>query len=189
MNARCAPWRVLHSVTRSGPVRFARGVPAAYTNLPKLGTGSQPEWLGKQVLAAIGIRTPAGALARSREEAVRVATRIGFPVVLKAQAGALAHKSEAGGVVLNLAMKAHCAPHGVQSKPAFTRRSPIWYWTACWWKSMSPRGVELVVGASRDAKWGPDHHGGSGWHLGWKPSQTCDCWRLTCNARRSSRKS
>ena len=39
-------------------------------NMPKLGRGAQPEWLGKQVLQAAGIRVPGGALARSVEDAV-----------------------------------------------------------------------------------------------------------------------
>ena len=33
--------------------------------MPKLGKGAQPEWLGKKVLAAAGIRVPAGELART----------------------------------------------------------------------------------------------------------------------------
>ena len=49
-----------------------------------------------------GIRVPDGALARTAEEAAAVAKRIGYPVALKAQAAALSHKTEAGGVALNL---------------------------------------------------------------------------------------
>ena len=74
--------------------------------LPKLGKGAQPEWLGKKVLAAAGIRVPDGDLARTADEAAAVAKRIGYPVVLKAQAAALSHKTEAGGVMLNLADEA-----------------------------------------------------------------------------------
>ncbi len=69
-------------------------------NLPKLGSGPQPEWLGKQVLAAAGIRIPEGALPKSADEAVATAKKIGFPVAMKAQAAMLAHKTEAGGVLL-----------------------------------------------------------------------------------------
>ena len=46
---------------------------APIQGLPKLGTGAQPEWLGKKVLAAAGIRVPDGELARSADEAVTVA--------------------------------------------------------------------------------------------------------------------
>ncbi len=77
--------------------------PAPFPNMPKLGSGTQPEWLGKQVLSAAGIRVPAGELARTPDEAAAVAGRISYPVVLKAQSAALSHKTEAGGVMLNLA--------------------------------------------------------------------------------------
>jgi acetate---CoA ligase (ADP-forming) len=70
---------------------------------PKLGKGAQPEWLGKHVLAAAGVRVPHGELARTADEAIAVAGRIGYPVVLKAQAAMLSHKTKAGGVILNLA--------------------------------------------------------------------------------------
>ena len=68
--------------------------------------GAQPEWLGKKVLSAAGIRVPDGELARTQDDAVSVAKRVGYPVALKAQAAALSHKTEAGGVMLNLADEA-----------------------------------------------------------------------------------
>src|SRR5207302_5949321 len=72
-------------------------------SVPQLGQGPQSEWLGKQVLAALGVRVPAGELARSADAAVAIADRIGYPVAMKAQAAQLAHKTEAGGVALNVA--------------------------------------------------------------------------------------
>jgi acyl-CoA synthetase (NDP forming) len=80
--------------------------PEPIKGLPNLGKGAQPEWLGKKVLAAAGIRVPAGELARTADDAAALAKGIGYPVVLKAQAAALSHKTEAGGVVLNLADEA-----------------------------------------------------------------------------------
>jgi len=84
----------------------ASAKPEPIKGLPKLGKGAQPEWLGKKALAAAGIRVPDGELARTVDEAAAVAKRIGYPVVLKAQAAALSHKTEAGGVMLNLADEA-----------------------------------------------------------------------------------
>ncbi|HEY4921308.1 MAG TPA: CoA-binding protein, partial [Xanthobacteraceae bacterium] len=57
---------------------------APVSGLPRLGQGPQPEWLGKQALAAAGIRVPEGALARTADEAAAVASKIGYPVALKA---------------------------------------------------------------------------------------------------------
>ncbi|HEY4341493.1 MAG TPA: acetate--CoA ligase family protein [Steroidobacteraceae bacterium] len=129
--------------------------PVRYTGLPKLAMGTQPEWLGKQVLAAIGIKTPAGALARSCDEAVSIAIRIGFPVVLKAQAAALSHKSDAGGVVLNLADERALRVAWGSIEASIHRAHPSLVLDGMLVESMSPRGLELVVGASRDANWGP----------------------------------
>src|SRR6185437_15205180 len=39
--------------------------PEPFKGLPKLGSGPQPEWLGKQLLSAIGLKTPQGGLAKS----------------------------------------------------------------------------------------------------------------------------
>src|SRR5262249_57866240 len=72
--------------------------PAPFANMPKLGKGTQPEWLSKTILAAAGIHVPDGELARGPDHGVAIATRVGYPVALKAQAAALPHKTEAGGV-------------------------------------------------------------------------------------------
>lgn len=71
---------------------------------PQLGGETQTldEWRSKQALGAFGLALPPGecVAAAQIEEAAR---RIGFPVALKAVSGALAHKTEAGAVRLNLA--------------------------------------------------------------------------------------
>src|SRR5690606_39050401 len=100
--------RAVALYTRYGRLlaRAAAPAPRPISGLPDMAKGTQPEWPGKIALAAAGIRTPAGELARSADEAAAVARRIGFPVAMKAQAAALSHKTEAGGVVLNLADEA-----------------------------------------------------------------------------------
>jgi acyl-CoA synthetase (NDP forming) len=57
----------------------------------------------KEILRAYGIPTPEEALVTSREDALKAAGRIGYPVVLKAVADTLTHKSDVGAVALNLA--------------------------------------------------------------------------------------
>src|SRR5206468_5841679 len=56
----------------------------------------------KEILRAYGIPTPEEALATSHEEALKAATRIGYPVVLKAVADTLTHKPDVGAVARNL---------------------------------------------------------------------------------------
>jgi acetate---CoA ligase (ADP-forming) len=125
------------------------------SGLPKLGKGAQPEWLGKKALAAAGIRVPAGELARSADEAAAVAKRIGYPVVLKAQAAALSHKTEAGGVMLNLADEAALRAAWDTMMASVTRAAPDVALDGALVEKMSPKGIELMVGAKRDPGWGP----------------------------------
>ena len=123
-------------------------------SLLKLGRGPQPEWLSKKLLAAAGIRIPDGALARTTDEAATVAKQIGYPVVLKVQAASLSHKTEVGGVALNLTGEAavrtawdtimHNVRHAVPSTEL----------DGALIEKMSPRGIELMVGAKRDPGWG-----------------------------------
>jgi acyl-CoA synthetase (NDP forming) len=128
--------------------------PAPFPGMPTLGTGTQPEWLGKQILAAAGIRVPAGGLARSPDEAVAVARRVGFPVALKAQAAALSHKTEAGGVMLNLGDDAALRAAWATMQDNVARAAPGVTLDGGLVEKMSPKGLELMIGAKRDPAWG-----------------------------------
>jgi len=122
--------------------------------LPKLCSGAQPEWLGKKVLAAAGIRIPEGALVRTADQAATLAGQIGYPVVLKAQAAALAHKTEAGGVALNLADEDalrnawQTMLSNVQHASSNVKLDGVLV------EKMAARGLELMIGAKRDPGWG-----------------------------------
>jgi acetyl-CoA synthetase len=63
---------------------------------------------GKQALAAFGVAIPRGDLAPPNR-AAELAASLGYPVVMKASGAHLAHKSEAGGVVLNIRTAADAA--------------------------------------------------------------------------------
>jgi acyl-CoA synthetase (NDP forming) len=128
--------------------------PEPICGLPKLGKGAQPEWLGKTVLAAAGIRVPDGDLARTADEAVKVAERIGYPVVLKAQAAALSHKTEAGGVILNLADESAVRAAWKALVANVRHAAPNITLDGALVEKMSPKGIELMVGAKRDPNWG-----------------------------------
>ncbi len=132
----------------------AGAAPEPIKGLPKFGKGPQPEWLGKKALTAGGIRVPDGELARTVDEAAAVASRVGYPLVLKAQAAALTHKTEAGGVMLNLADEtALRAAWDVMIK-SVKRTAPDVALDGVLVEKMSAKGIELMVGAKRDPGWG-----------------------------------
>jgi acetate---CoA ligase (ADP-forming) len=133
----------------------AAPAPAPFPDLPPLGEGMQPEWRGKQVLRAIGIPVPPGALARTLPEARAIAERIGYPVAIKAQAASLAHKTEAGGVMLNIADAAALAHAWETLYANVARARPGLDLEGALVEAMGAPGLELAVGARRDPGWGP----------------------------------
>jgi acetate---CoA ligase (ADP-forming) len=128
--------------------------PGPIPALPKLGAGAQPEWLGKKLFAAAGIRIPDGALARTADEAAAIAARIGYPVVLKVQAADLSHKTEAGAVALNLADAVALRGAWDATMRNVKRAAPAVKLDGALIEKMAPRGIELMVGAKRDPDWG-----------------------------------
>jgi acyl-CoA synthetase (NDP forming) len=128
--------------------------PRPIAGLPALAKGAQPEWLGKQVLAAAGLSVPAGKLAHTPDEAATVAKQIGYPVVLKAQAAALTHKTEAGGVALSLKDEAALRAAWDTMMAKIRLAAPDVVLDGALVESMCPRGVELMIGAKRDPGWG-----------------------------------
>jgi acyl-CoA synthetase (NDP forming) len=158
-----SPERALRALARF--TRFGRSQAAlatanaeagpSFSDLPKLGYGTQAEWLGKQVLRKLGIKTPEGALATTPDEAAQIATKIGYPVVMKAQAATLAHKSEVGGVLLNIANEPALRAAWQQLYANVARADATLVLDGILVEAMGERGLELVVGASRDAQWGP----------------------------------
>jgi acyl-CoA synthetase (NDP forming) len=118
-------------------------------------SGALPEWQGKAVLAKAGVPIPAGWLATTVDEAATCAAHIGYPVVLKAQAAKLAHKTEAGGVILNLRDEGALRAAWDRLVDNVKRVQPDLELDGVLVEAMASRGVELVVGAKRDPEWGP----------------------------------
>jgi acetate---CoA ligase (ADP-forming) len=149
--------RAIALYTRYGRLLACDRIAAAaapLTGLPRLGDGAQPEWLGKKVLAAAGIAIPDGGLARTADEAAALAKKIGYPVVLKAQAAALSHKTEAGAVALNLADETALRAAWDRTMRNVQRAAPDVKLDGVLVEKMSPPGIELMVGAKRDPAWG-----------------------------------
>ncbi|NIJ07593.1 acyl-CoA synthetase (NDP forming) [Sphingomonas vulcanisoli] len=122
-------------------------------NLPH--GGVIPEYRAKDLLGPIGLPFPPGGFAADLDAAKQIAAQIGYPTVLKAQAQALSHKSEAGGVILGIADEAAlidawaCLFDNVQAYAPDIRLDGALI------EAMSARGTELIVGARNDTHWGP----------------------------------
>ena len=153
--------RALRRVAQYGEAlqRAARAQTVANQPIPLPGAvppnGIFAEYQGKAWLAKAGLAVPQGALAQTADEAVGVANRIGFPVVLKAQASELPHKSDVGGVLVGLADEVTLRAGWDQLFASVKHHRPELVLDGALVEAMGPRGLELVVGAKRDADWGP----------------------------------
>ncbi|EQB14462.1 acetate--CoA ligase family protein [Sphingobium lactosutens] len=151
--------RTVAAVTAYGRSLAAIGegttaAPAAI-DLPELKPGTQPEWLGKEVLDAIGVARPKSELVQTPDAAALAAEAIGFPVVLKVQAAELAHKTEIGGVLLSLKNADEVRQGFATLTERVQQARPGAVLDGILVEAMAPKGLELVVGAKRDAQWGP----------------------------------
>lgn len=122
---------------------------------PVSGPGTLPEWQSKAVIQQLGIAIPAGALAKTPDEAAAIAARIGYPVVLKLQSADLPHKTEVGGVILGLSDEQALRAAFTELEARAASAAPAARIDGMLVEAMSQKGLELVVGATRDEAWGP----------------------------------
>jgi len=119
------------------------------------GAGVLPEHAGKAYLAGLGVPVPRGGLARDPDEAQAIAARTGYPVALKLQAAALPHKSDAGGVILDVGDGAALAAAWRRLHDAVRRQRPDIAIDGVLVEAMAKPGLDMIVGARRDPDWGP----------------------------------
>lgn len=109
----------------------------------------------RQVLTACGLRIPPSELAATPDEAVDIAARIGYPVVLKVASPDILHKTDVGGVRVGL-------ENADDVRDAFdliTYRAQRYLPEARLWgclvQKMVPPGLEVLIGMNRDPQFGP----------------------------------
>jgi acyl-CoA synthetase (NDP forming) len=130
-----------------------RGAPCG--KIPDLHPGVLSEYKSKRLLTEHGIPVPEGRLATTCDEAVRIANELGYPVALKAQAAALPHKSDAGGVILGLASESAVQKAWSALEDGVARLRPGLLLDGVLVERMAPKGLELILGARNDPDWGP----------------------------------
>jgi acyl-CoA synthetase (NDP forming) len=143
-------WRALWQAR--GP---ARTVHARATRLPddvigalEATSGPLPYALARRALEACGVRFCREAIVATSEEAKAAAAKLGFPVVIKADVTGLTHKTETGGVRLDVANRAAVAAACRDlRRDAGAERFVVQ-------ERIGP-GVELLIGARRDPVFGP----------------------------------
>jgi len=144
--------RAVHALVRDARRRSQRMAAAgdAWTvAVPETrpATGRWDEDAGKALVAALGIATPRRVVCATRDEARAALATLGGPVAVKLLHEAVLHKTEVGGVHLAIADEAALA----RALDAIDRTAGARYLV----EEMAPAGPELLVGARRDASFGP----------------------------------
>lgn len=149
--------RAMAHVHRYGRLNLAsktRAQASAGLRLPELKPGPLAEYKGKLLLEKIGIPTPVGELAVTLDHALQAAARIGYPVVIKAQADPLMHKSDVGGVAVGLKDEAALRAGWARMHDDIGRNCPGLVLDGILVEAMSKPGLEMVIGGRRDPNWG-----------------------------------
>jgi len=114
------------------------------------------EYESKQLLAAYGIPTVETRIARSADEAASMAAEIGFPVVLKLHSETITHKTDVGGVQLNLADAAAVREAFQLIEQSVESKAGKGHFLGVTVQPMVElEGYELILGSSIDPQLGP----------------------------------
>lgn len=113
------------------------------------------EWQARPLLAAYGIVADDGAvLAQSADEAEAAALALRRPVALKIQSADIPHKTEAGGVALNV-IGADASAAYERVVASARRHNPAAHIDGVQVSPMARPGREVILGIHRDSRWGP----------------------------------
>ena len=132
-----------------------RRVERIITRRQRTGRLQLGEVKGKDILGAYGFHIPQGALAGSAEEAAEIAERIGYPVAMKIVSPNIVHKSDLGGVQLNVGSGEEAEDAYNLMTMKITKRAPDALIEGVYVEQMVARGLEVIIGMSRDPQFGP----------------------------------
>jgi len=122
----------------------------------KTGRTILTEFESKKLLAAYGIPTVETVIAATEAEAVAAATKMGFPVVLKLFSETITHKTDVGGVKLNLQDTAAVTTAFNGIRASVTEKVGAQHFQGVTVQQMIKLdGYELIIGSSMDSQFGP----------------------------------
>lgn len=113
------------------------------------------EMEAKELLTQAGVAVNDTRLAVSREEAMALSRQIGFPVALKIVSLDVIHKSDSGGVKLGLKTAKQVAKAYDDILAAIKQGYPEAMVLGVSVQKMARPGVEVIIGMSKDAQFGP----------------------------------
>jgi acetyltransferase len=146
--------------SRPEPERYSFDVAAAGRCIHRALAAGR-EWLDSEevdsLLAAYGIPTPVLRIAPDAAQAAKIAAGIGFPVVLKIRSPDITHKTDVGGVVLNLSSPEQVEREATAMLERVKATNPNAVLSGFTIQQMvlRPGAIELIVGVTEDSTFGP----------------------------------
>jgi len=113
------------------------------------------EFESKRALKQVGIPVVEARLAKSQKEAVSISQKIGFPAVLKIMSPDVIHKTDSGGVKLDLKNVSEVRNSFTEIMKSVKKQYPTAVIDGVSVQKMVRPGTEVIVGTSRDAQFGP----------------------------------
>ena len=109
----------------------------------------------KELLKQAGVNVVDTKLAISKAEAISISQQFGFPAVLKIASSDVVHKSDAGGVKLGLKTARQVGKAYDDILKAIKKQYPEAMIQGISVQKMARPGVEVIIGMSKDAQFGP----------------------------------
>ncbi|OYT39235.1 MAG: acetyl-CoA synthetase [Desulfurococcales archaeon ex4484_58] len=107
-----------------------------------------------ELVGSYNIPVPKAYLAKTPEEAGKLAEKIGYPIVLKIVSPDISHKSDVGGVILDLNSKEEVVEAAKKIFDNVSKKAPNARIAGVLVQEMVPYGLEVIVGGLRDGIFG-----------------------------------
>lgn len=132
-----------------------RRVERIITRSQRIGRLQLNEVKAKAILKAYGFRIPPGQLATTSEEVVEIGERIGYPLAMKIVSPDVIHKTDVGGVKLNISNADQACDAFDLMMLRIRERISGALIEGVYVEKMQGRGLEIILGMSRDPQFGP----------------------------------
>jgi acyl-CoA synthetase (NDP forming) len=126
-----------------------------FDKVRKAGRNSLLEPEAKAVCMEYGIPVTAFRIAKTEEEALKFADNIGYPVVLKIVSPDILHKSDVGGVIIDLKNAEEVKGAYRQIIASVKKHKADAEIAGIFVQEMAPKSTEVIVGATKDPQFGP----------------------------------
>lgn len=145
---------ILHKIMEFASFDFEDIAPAL-PEKEKSASRGLSEYESLNWLSSYGVPIPPQAVAATRKEAVEAAKKLGYPISVKIHSADIQHKSDVGGVKLNIQDEAGLEAAFDQIMENCRKNAPAAKLEGVLLKPMLKTGVEMIIGVNNDKDFGP----------------------------------